>query len=221
MIEVYIPSVGQEVLHAEKTHTVFKVDVLFNGRKHSLQRRYSEFHALHKRFYRAVIWSCHPPAHRGSIRRVLSVTDSGYLEETSAIKKNCKVPDFPPKRVPNWMPKVLEQRRQGLEAYIQGVLCHNQDVPKELLEFLKVKHFQHSSKNCSLDSLTELSSEQNSFLLCHRPVVGFHKDPYVLPSCSELLPELVVTGVLEGHYRLGTSTGVKIGPKVDKLPSPR
>ncbi|XP_030043900.1 sorting nexin-22 isoform X2 [Microcaecilia unicolor] len=214
MIEVCIPSVGQEVLRSEKTHTVFKVDVLFNGRKHSLQRRYSEFHALHKR-----------------------------------IKKNCKVPDFPPKRVPNWMPKVLEQRRQGLEAYIQGVLCHNQDVPKELLEFLKVKHFQHSSKHCSLDSLTELSSEQNSFLLCHRPVVGFHKDPYVLPSSSgsntleeificspfqiispqglgvntiaiDLLPELVVTGVLDGHYRLGINTGVKTGPKVPKLPSP-
>ncbi|XP_029430487.1 sorting nexin-22 isoform X2 [Rhinatrema bivittatum] len=151
MIEVCIPSVGQEVLRAEKTHTVFKLDVLFNGRKHSLQRRYSEFHALHKR-----------------------------------IKKNCKVPDFPPKRVPNWMPKVLEQRRQGLEAYIQGVLWHNQDVPKELLEFLKVKHFQQSSKHCSLDSLTELTSEETSpsVLLCHRPVVGFHKDPYVLPSCT-------------------------------------
>lgn len=35
------------------------------------------------------------------------------------IKKTCKVPDFPPRRVPNWVPKVLEQRRQGLELYIQ------------------------------------------------------------------------------------------------------
>ncbi|XP_029430491.1 sorting nexin-22 isoform X5 [Rhinatrema bivittatum] len=152
MIEVCIPSVGQEVLRAEKTHTVFKLDVLFNGRKHSLQRRYSEFHALHKR----------------------------------------------------------------------GVLWHNQDVPKELLEFLKVKHFQQSSKHCSLDSLTELTSEETSpsVLLCHRPVVGFHKDPYVLPSCTDVLPELVVAGVLEGHYRLGTGNRVKTATKVLKLPPP-
>lgn len=35
------------------------------------------------------------------------------------IKKLCKVPDFPSKRLPNWRSRGLEQRRQGLEAYIQ------------------------------------------------------------------------------------------------------
>lgn len=35
------------------------------------------------------------------------------------IKKLYKVPDFPSKRLPNWRTRGLEQRRQGLEAYIQ------------------------------------------------------------------------------------------------------
>uniref|UniRef100_A0A8C4YAD6 Sorting nexin 22 n=1 Tax=Gopherus evgoodei TaxID=1825980 RepID=A0A8C4YAD6_9SAUR len=85
---------------------VFTVEVLCNGRKHTIEKRYSEFHALHKR-----------------------------------IKKMCKVPDFPPKRVPNWMSKVQEQRRQGLEVYIQGILYYNKELPKELLDFLKLRHF--------------------------------------------------------------------------------
>ncbi|TFJ98077.1 Sorting nexin-22 [Platysternon megacephalum] len=95
---------------------VFTVEVLCNGRKHTIEKRYSEFHALHKR-----------------------------------IKKMCKVPDFPPKRVPNWMSKVQEQRRQGLEVYIQGVLYYNKELPRELLDFLKLRHFQQDAKASSLE----------------------------------------------------------------------
>ncbi|XP_029140423.1 sorting nexin-22 [Protobothrops mucrosquamatus] len=82
---------------------VFKVEIVCNGRKHCVEKRYSEFYALHKR-----------------------------------IKGSCQVPDFPPKRVPNWMVKVLQQRRAGLEAYLQGVILQNQTLPKELLHFLKL-----------------------------------------------------------------------------------
>lgn len=35
------------------------------------------------------------------------------------MKKLYKVPEFPSKRLPNWRTRGLEQRRQGLEAYIQ------------------------------------------------------------------------------------------------------
>ncbi|NWU50907.1 SNX22 protein, partial [Dromas ardeola] len=117
---------------------VFRVEVLCNGRRHTVAKRYSEFQALHKR-----------------------------------IKKTCKVPDFPPRRVPNWMPKVLEQRRQGLELYIrvrcrpelplggeffgvltppgawQGVLYHNEELPQDVLDFLKVRHCQQDPKATS------------------------------------------------------------------------
>ncbi|XP_058593424.1 sorting nexin-22 isoform X3 [Neofelis nebulosa] len=67
-------------------------------------------------------------------------------EKGHMIKKLYKVPDFPSKRLPNWRTRGLEQRRQGLEAYIQGVLYLNQDVPKELLEFLSLRHFSTDPK---------------------------------------------------------------------------
>ncbi|XP_008939143.1 PREDICTED: sorting nexin-24 [Merops nubicus] len=66
---------------------VFKIEVLMNGRKHFVEKRYSEFHALHKK-----------------------------------LKKFIRTPEIPSKHVRNWVPKVLEQRRQGLELYLQGTV---------------------------------------------------------------------------------------------------
>ncbi|XP_064123484.1 sorting nexin-22 isoform X1 [Loxodonta africana] len=124
MLEVHIPSVGPEAEESgqspEKGHMVFRVEVLCRGRRHTVPRRYSEFHALHKR-----------------------------------IKKLYKVPDFPSKRLPNWRTRGLEQRRQGLEAYIQGVLYLNQDVPKELLEFLRLRHLPTDPKANSWGTLED------------------------------------------------------------------
>ncbi|XP_053128766.1 sorting nexin-22 isoform X2 [Hemicordylus capensis] len=159
-LEVAVPSVRLRASELdrspEKTRTVFRVEVLCNGRKHALEKRYSEFHALHKK-----------------------------------IKKRCRVPEFPPKRVPNWMSKVLEQRRQGLEAYLQGILLYNTELPKELLEFLKLWHFQQDPT---------ASNSDPRFLLSHRPVIRFHRDPYLLPSSTDLLPEMILSGVLQGFY---------------------
>uniref|UniRef100_A0A8C0U6U3 Sorting nexin 22 n=1 Tax=Cyanistes caeruleus TaxID=156563 RepID=A0A8C0U6U3_CYACU len=126
---------------------VFRVEVLCNGRRHTVTKRYSEFQALHKR-----------------------------------IKKTCKVPDFPPRHVPNWMPKVLEQRRQGLELYLQGVLYHNEELPQDVLDFLKVRRCQQNPKASSPSSTRLLPSQ--------RPVVGFCLDPYVQPHG---------TGKKQGH----------------------
>nr|XP_055134161.1 sorting nexin-22 isoform X1 [Symphalangus syndactylus] len=124
MLEVHIPSVGPEAegprQSPEKSHMVFRVEVLCSGRRHTVPRRYSEFHALHKR-----------------------------------IKKLYKVPDFPSKRLPNWRTRGLEQRRQGLEAYIQGILYLNQEVPKELLEFLRLRHFPTDPKASNWGTLGE------------------------------------------------------------------
>nr|XP_034816298.2 sorting nexin-24 isoform X2 [Pan paniscus] len=86
-MEVYIPSFRYEESDLERGYTVFKIEVLMNGRKHFVEKRYSEFHALHKK-----------------------------------LKKCIKTPEIPSKHVRNWVPKVLEQRRQGLETYLQGVL---------------------------------------------------------------------------------------------------
>ncbi|OXB81953.1 UNVERIFIED_CONTAM: hypothetical protein H355_004036 [Colinus virginianus] len=174
MIAVSIPAAEPEVTARgpEKTHTVrgvegedegedeevqvFLVEVLCNGRRHTVAKRYSEFQALHKR-----------------------------------IKKNCKVPDFPPRHVPNWVPKVLEQRRQGLELYIQGVLCHNKELPQDVLDFLKVRCCQQDPKCCS-PAVSHPPSQ--------RPVLGFYTDPYVQPPDTDALPNAVLSGVLQGLY---------------------
>ncbi|XP_058012452.1 sorting nexin-22 [Ahaetulla prasina] len=147
-----------------KAHTVFKVEIMCNGRKHCVEKRYSEFYALHKR-----------------------------------IKRSYQVPDFPPKRVPKWMVKVLQQRRAGLEAYLQGVILQNQTLPKELLHFLKLWQGQQEphvawDENSSLQDFSPLDQ------LSHRPGVSFHSDPYVLPSSTGLLPDIILSGVLQGLY---------------------
>ncbi|KAJ7311211.1 hypothetical protein JRQ81_006822 [Phrynocephalus forsythii] len=37
--------------------------------------------------------------------------------------------------------------------------------------------------------------------LFHRPVISFHKDPYIHPSsAADLLPDVVLGGVLQGLY---------------------
>ncbi|NWT31780.1 SNX22 protein, partial [Cardinalis cardinalis] len=105
------------------------------------------------------------------------------------IKKICKVPDFPPRHVPNWMPKALEQRRQALEVYLQGVLYHNEELPQDILDFLKVRRCQQSPKGSG-----------PPLLLPQRPAVGFCLDPYVQPRGPELLPNTVLSGVLQGLY---------------------
>ncbi|XP_060115759.1 sorting nexin-22 isoform X2 [Heteronotia binoei] len=173
-LEVTVPSVGLRAADLDrspdKAHTVFKVDVFCNGRKHTLEKRYSEFHTLHKR-----------------------------------IKKRCKVPDFPPKRVPNWMAKVMEQRRQGLEAYLQGVLLYNRELPRELLDFLKLWHFQQNSQSSP------------SFLLSHRPVISYRRDPYMLPSSKDVLPDVILTGVLHALYV--PETGFRLDAKFLARPS--
>uniref|UniRef100_A0A8C2M7B7 Sorting nexin 22 n=1 Tax=Cricetulus griseus TaxID=10029 RepID=A0A8C2M7B7_CRIGR len=174
MLEVHIPSVGPEAEEPrqspEKGHMVFQVEVLYSGRRHTVPRRYSEFHALHKR-----------------------------------IKKRYKVPDFPSKRLPNWRTRGLEQRRQGLETYIQGILYLNQEVPKELLEFLRLRHFPTDSKASSWSTLREFLPSETSSQLHHRPVIGFCMDPYVYTPSPEPLPEVVVDGVLQGLYGFSTS----------------
>ncbi|XP_049761996.1 sorting nexin-22 isoform X6 [Elephas maximus indicus] len=163
MLEVHIPSVGPEAEESgqspEKGHMVFRVEVLCRGRRHTVPRRYSEFHALHKR-----------------------------------IKKLYKVPDFPLKRLPNWRTRGLEQRRQGLEAYIQGVLYLNQDVPKELLEFLRLRHLP-----------TDPKANSWGCQLYRRPVVSFCMDPYICTPSPEPLPNVVVNGVLQGLYSFSIS----------------
>ncbi|XP_045427835.1 sorting nexin-24 isoform X2 [Pipistrellus kuhlii] len=127
---------------------VFKIEVLMNGRKHFVEKRYSEFHALHKK-----------------------------------LKKCIKTPEIPSKHVRNWVPKVLEQRRQGLETYLQAVILENEELPKLFLDFLNIRHLPSLPKAESCGSFEETESEESS-KLSHQPVLLFLRDPYVLPAAS-------------------------------------
>ncbi|XP_037250813.1 sorting nexin-22 isoform X3 [Falco biarmicus] len=175
MIAVSIPAAEPQpaARSPEKAHTVFRVEVLCNGRRHTVVKRYSEFQALHKR-----------------------------------IKKTCKVPDFPTRHVPNWMPKVLEQRRQGLELYIRGVLYHNEELPQDVLDFLKVRHCQQDPKASSLPT---------GHLPSQRPVVSFCTDPYTQPLGTDPLPNTVLSGVLQGLYIPLSCTPRHAAPRAPSL----
>ncbi|KAI2538593.1 SNX24 isoform 5 [Pan troglodytes] len=145
------------------TYQVFKIEVLMNGRKHFVEKRYSEFHALHKK-----------------------------------LKKCIKTPEIPSKHVRNWVPKVLEQRRQGLETYLQAVILENEELPKLFLDFLNVRHLPSLPKAESCGSFDETESEESS-KLSHQPVLLFLRDPYVLPAASDF-PNVVIEGVLHGIF---------------------
>uniref|UniRef100_U3JYK2 Sorting nexin 2 n=1 Tax=Ficedula albicollis TaxID=59894 RepID=U3JYK2_FICAL len=147
-MEVFIPSFRYEESELERGYTVFKIEVLMNGRKHFVEKRYSEFHALHKK-----------------------------------LKKFIRTPEIPSKHVRNWVPKVLEQRRQGLELYLQTVILENEELPKIFLDFLNVRHVPTLPKAESCGSFDETESEESS-KLSHQPVLLFLRDPYVLPKAN-------------------------------------
>ncbi|CAL9683476.1 unnamed protein product [Knipowitschia caucasica] len=162
-LSVSIPSHRSEHSHVEKGFTVFKIEVLINGRQHTIEKRYSEFHTLHK-----------------------------------SLKKSIRPPDIPSKHVRNWVPKVLEQRRQGLEHYLQTIIMENEMLPKIFLDFLNIRHFPSVPKteSCgSLDSISEGSSK-----LSHQPVMLFLRDPYLLPSSHDVYSNMVIEGVIHGIF---------------------
>uniref|UniRef100_A0A665UUA8 Sorting nexin 24 n=1 Tax=Echeneis naucrates TaxID=173247 RepID=A0A665UUA8_ECHNA len=160
-VRVSIPSFRSENNSMERGFTVFKIDVLMNGRQHSVEKRYSEFHALHK-----------------------------------MLKKSIKPPEIPSKHVRNWVPKVLEQRRQGLELYLQTIIMENEVLPKIFLDFLNIRHFPLVPKTESLISLfINLFSK-----LSHQPVMLFLRDPYLLPSARDTFSNVVIEGVVHGVF---------------------
>lgn len=162
-VRVSIPSFRSEHSSIERGYTVFRIDVLINGRLHTIEKRYSEFHTLHK-----------------------------------MLKKSIKPPEIPSKHVRNWVPKVLEQRRQGLELYLQTIIMENETLPKIFLDFLNIRHFPSVPKMESCGSFDAESMESSK--LSHQPVMLFLRDPYLLPSSHDSLSNVVIEGVIDGVF---------------------
>ncbi|XP_021569413.1 sorting nexin-22 [Carlito syrichta] len=87
-----------------------------------------------------------------------------------------------------------------------GILFLNQEVPRELLEFLRLRHFPSDPKASSWGSLGEFLPSDSSPQLQHRPVVSFCVDPYICAPSPEPLPNMVVNGVFQGLYSIGIGT---------------
>uniref|UniRef100_A0A4W5P6W2 Sorting nexin 24 n=2 Tax=Hucho hucho TaxID=62062 RepID=A0A4W5P6W2_9TELE len=162
-VRIFIPSFRSEDNPIEKGYTVFKVDVLMNGRQHTVKKRYSEFHNLHK-----------------------------------ILKKSIKPPEIPSKHVRNWIPKVLEQRRHGLELYLQTIIMENEVLPKIFLDFLNIRHFPSLTKTESCGSFETESEEASK--LTHQPAMLYHRDPYMLPSTHDTFSNVVIEGVIHGIF---------------------
>ncbi|XP_064032486.1 sorting nexin-24 isoform X2 [Pogoniulus pusillus] len=115
------------------------------------------------------------------------------------LKKFIRTPEIPSKHVRNWIPKVLEQRRQGLELYLQTIILENEELPKIFLDFLNIRHVPTLPKAESCGSFDETESEESS-KLSHQPVLLFLRDPYVLPKANDDFPNVVIEGILHGIF---------------------
>lgn len=101
-------------------------------------------------------------------------------------------PEFPPKKVRNLNPKVLEQRRKGLENYIQDLL-RRKPVPKQLLTFLSLPGISPSP------SVNSFNMEENREQT-HQPVMMYSPNLYLVEDRSSSLPDIVSKGLLMAFY---------------------
>ncbi|KAH0545684.1 sorting nexin-24-like [Cotesia glomerata] len=109
---------------------------------------------------------------------------------------------FPPKRVRNSQPKVLEQRRSGLEHYITKMLQLS-ETKQQVLEFLGIESSKNSNARTN-SRRPEVKKDSNGIesrsAIGHHPVITFAYDPYVNPDNNSSLPNIVIQGVLDGIY---------------------
>ena len=121
--------------------------------------------------------------------------------------------DFPPKKLRNTTPKVLETRRLALEHYLRSFVrqCQKQyqPLPQVLLEFLDLaSHLPKISVervgSSSVDTINEIvdfgSIQQN-----HRPIFGFTREPFLAETTQGSntgLPDIITQATLKYFYCL-------------------
>ncbi|XP_054006675.1 sorting nexin-24-like [Hylaeus anthracinus] len=150
-----------------KPYYVYCIEVLESerGTRYFIEKRYSEFSALHR----------------------------------TLKKENADTAPFPPKRVRNSQPKVLEQRRAALELYVQKMLRLS-TTKQQVLNFLGIEGRAAVESYKSTYKNTEDTQYVHPSALNHHPVLTFHRDPYVLSNATPSLPDIVINGVLLGMY---------------------
>ncbi|XP_076300989.1 uncharacterized protein LOC143219079 [Lasioglossum baleicum] len=114
-------------------------------------------------------------------------------------KENADVAPFPPKRVRNCQPKVLEQRRAALELYTQKMLRLSA-TKQQVLNFLGIESRTAPASHKSTYKVPEDTQYDQPNVLGHHPVLTFRCDPYAQSNTSSSLPDIVINGVLQGMY---------------------
>ncbi|XP_054279162.1 sorting nexin-24-like [Macrosteles quadrilineatus] len=102
----------------------------------------------------------------------------------ACLRKHFTTPAFPPKRVRCSQPKVLEQRRQGLEHYLQTMMKFGPSRAK-IMNFLGVPDDGNRSEAANTVS--------------HRPVFRVYLNSCLHPSHNKL-PDIITEGVLSALY---------------------
>ncbi|XP_076676951.1 sorting nexin-24 isoform X1 [Andrena cerasifolii] len=136
-----------------------------------------------------------------SVRRVSTSTYQLAVMFQFGLKKgNTDIAPFPPKRVRNSQPKVLEQRRAALELYVQKMLRLSA-TKQQVLNFLGIEGRAASVSYKSAYKEAEEPQHAHPSALGHHPVLTFHCDPYAESSTTSSLPDIVINGVLLGIYK--------------------
>lgn len=124
--------------------------------------------------------------------------------------ESSSLPDFPPKKLRNLSPKVIEERRLLLEKYLQCVASYSLIHPS-LQTFLGLT-------NDSMIAKTSFQNEDDfrKDELSHEPVIGFASEDearcdsglikaesdkdMLLSNRDFILPDIVLKGALEALY---------------------
>ncbi|XP_071496258.1 sorting nexin-24-like isoform X3 [Diadema antillarum] len=80
MIHVSIPTFRQIISDDERPYTVYQINVKVAGRTHSVEKRYSEFHALHKQVKKKFETPDFPP------KKVRQLNARGIEQRRSALE---------------------------------------------------------------------------------------------------------------------------------------
>lgn len=130
------------------------------------------------------VWVC-------GLHHVVEKRYSEFEKLHQMLKKVTNTPEFPPKKVLKWNPKVLEHRRVGLDAYFQGLL-ELETLPHALLLFLEA-----DSANSAMEFMQEADQKTT-----HQPVIVVDASGFLHDKDSR--PNIITEGVLVGLYSPGS-----------------
>ncbi|XP_071449153.1 sorting nexin-24-like [Hetaerina americana] len=107
------------------------------------------------------------------------------------LRKQYETAAFPPKRVRNSNHKVLEQRKQALESYLQAMLKYTPTRSK-VLSFLGIQK--------PSPSVESLNAVEEDYTIEHQPIYVYKKDPFIDADRNWRLSNSAVEGTFMAMF---------------------